>query len=527
MGCTRDMNEQPPDPDPRAPRGGGPGAGGRAGGQASGAQSARKSRKAQRQRRRSARVIMAGVLLVEELTRAQRARDRDRLTEYARMLAAALTDASPAEMALRSLRAELAAMLHVSEYAVEREFDLAYALDTRYPATGEVLGAGLIGVAHVQVICDAGVIIGSGDDALARHARYEAAVLTYAVVETPGRLRPIAKRLAEQFAEVSLEERHEAARSQRRVEILEREDGMAELYAFLPAEVAYAIRDRIQRIAKQAWRAETAEAVRPEASVDPPASDVSAPPRSLDEVRADTLSELLLSGNPYTDLDLAGGAQPRSDVPTYFAHLQVVVPVAALTPAEGAGVAKPEPESGLPVAVSPRPECELDGYGPISARVARDMLDTSHNIYRVDADRVGNVLRVDRYKPTKQMRDLLRARDRHCRFPGCTRLPMSCEIDHTIDWQYGGATATGNLAHLCKSHHALKHHTEWKPVQDATGTLTWKSPAGRSYADRPPGRGSRIGLTVPATAGTPEWRTGTNVRFAEAPDPRDPNNQLL
>lgn len=426
MGCTRDMNEQPPDPDPRAPRGGGPGAGGHgpgegAGGQRSSAQSARKSRKAQRQRRRSARIITAGVSLVEELTRAQRARDRDRLGQYARMLTTAFTVASPAEMALRSLRAELAAMLHVSEYAVEREFDLAYALDTRYPATGEVLGAGLIRVSHVQVICDAGAIIGSGDVALARHARYEAAVLAYAVVETPGRLRPIAKRLAAQFAEVSLEERHEAARTQRRVEILEREDGMAELYAFLPAEVAYAIKDRIQRIAKQAWRSETAAAARTEATVDPPDFASSVPPRSLDEVRADTLSELLLNGNPSTDLDLEGGSQPGNDVSAYFAHLQVVVPVETPTPAEGAGVtgAAPELAPGLVATVLPRPVCELDGYGPISARVERDMLDTSHNIYRVDTDRVGNVLRVDRYKPTQQIRDLLRARNRRCRFPGC------------------------------------------------------------------------------------------------------------
>lgn len=109
------MNASMPDPDPRAPRGAGSGA--------SGAQRAGNRRKEQRQRRRAARIPTEGVSLVEELTRAQRARDRDRLALYVRMLAAA----------------------------------------------------------HVQVICDAGVVIGSSDDALARHARYEAAVLEYAV----------------------------------------------------------------------------------------------------------------------------------------------------------------------------------------------------------------------------------------------------------------------------------------------------------------------------------------------------------
>ena len=107
---------------------------------------------------------------------------------------------------------------------------------------------------------------------------------------------------------------------------------------------------------------------------------------------------------------------------------------------------------------------------------------------RAAAEATGEVLTVDRYRPSEQMRRMLRARDRHCRFPGC-RVPASrCDIDHTLDAQYGGATATDNLAHLCRGHHTLKHHTGWRVEQRTGGVLEWTSPTGRTRQTGPPGR---------------------------------------
>src|SRR5699024_1916915 len=136
---------------------------------------------------------------------------------------------------------------------------------------------------------------------------------------------------------VSLDARHAVARRQRRVEIHEGEDGMAELYALLPAEVAYAIKDRLHRISRITRQAEprhTAEtatttavaataATAGDAGGAATAGDAAAAGgaataaavgdaaaaggagvvagervlRSLDEIRADTLSDLLLHGN--------------------------------------------------------------------------------------------------------------------------------------------------------------------------------------------------------------------------------------
>ncbi|QIM18924.1 hypothetical protein G7066_10595 [Leucobacter coleopterorum] len=63
-------------------------------------------------------------------------------------------------------------------------------------------------------------------------------------------MKSIARRLAEQFTEVSLDERHAEARKRCRVSVREHDDGMADLIAHLPAAEAYAIYDRLTRMSR-------------------------------------------------------------------------------------------------------------------------------------------------------------------------------------------------------------------------------------------------------------------------------------
>ena len=99
------------------------------------------------------------------------------------------------------------------------------------------------------------------------------------------------------------------------------------------------------------------------------------------------------------------------------------------------------------------------------------------------------------------MRQFLRIRDGVCRFVGCTRPAIYCDLDHTRAWEDGGESNDGNLAYLCKAHHRLKHGSPWKVTQDGdgSGTLRWASPEGKSYttyADTvlpPPTRSKRPG----------------------------------
>ncbi|MCU1577708.1 MAG: hypothetical protein JWP70_2412, partial [Leifsonia sp.] len=91
------------------------------------------------------------------------------------------------------------------------------------------------------------------------------------------------------------------------------------------------------------------------------------------------------------------------------------------------------------------------------------------------------------YRVPQDLKNWLQVRDVTCRFPGCSRQAAQCEIDHTRDWAHDGQTRHDNLAHLCKSHHTLKHNTDWQVTQarDGTGNLTWTSPTGRDYTTEP------------------------------------------
>ena len=75
------------------------------------------------------------------------------------------------------------------------------------------------------------MIVETGDrieDADTR-AGFEAAILPVAERETAGRLRPIAKLLADRPLPQSIAERHRAAVAERRVTVADVDDGMAEL----------------------------------------------------------------------------------------------------------------------------------------------------------------------------------------------------------------------------------------------------------------------------------------------------------
>ncbi|WP_242435692.1 HNH endonuclease signature motif containing protein [Microbacterium sp. AISO3] len=131
---------------------------------------------------------------------------------------------------------------------------------------------------------------------------------------------------------------------------------------------------------------------------------------------------------------------------------------------------------------------DLAGRSPIDAATARELAGKAASWDRLLTHPVtGTVLECDTYRPTAAMVRLLRARDRHCRFPGCRQPAIRCELDHTIAASHGGATHVCNLANLCKRHHDVKHHTRWRVRQLAGGRLIWTSPTGRVYReDAPP-----------------------------------------
>ena len=347
--------------------------------------------------------------------------------------------AAAADISHRSIAAEIASALRLSDRSVQRQLSDARTITRRFSGALDALADGRISRGHLGVIVDAGASI---EDDGAR-AAYETLAIARAQTETPGRLRPIARMLAERAQSRSVDERHGDARATRRVVVNDLDDGMAELLAILPAALAHGIHDRLTSMAHVVRESE---------------QKTEAHPRSTDELRADLLCDLVLSGAP---------SGHGSGLDAIAATVHVTVPVLTLL---GAGH---------------EPAC-LAGHGPIDAATAKRLTAGAAGWDRVLTHPVtGAILAVDRYRPSEELRRFLRARDEHCRFPGCRISARRSDLDHTHDASLGGSTDHRNLAHLCRRHHVLKHTGTWGVEQVGGGALKWTSPTRRVYVDSP------------------------------------------
>jgi len=391
------------------------------------------------------------------------------------------------ESAERSMVAEVSAALHVSRAAASRALSTGWSLNDRFPATRAALAAGDISLRHAAVIVAGAAAIDIADhDA---HARYEGIVVPYATAETAPRTEAFAKSATASVAPETVSERHRRARAERHVRVADADDGMAWLEVLMPSPLAHATYDRITAMARQIRMTRAAQdcgafhgslAPKPGqelteqdwqrlSSFEDIVDDLQEPlsdPRSLDEIRADIVADLLLASD--TDLLREAG------VDGIRATVQVTIAASTLIGADD------------------RP-AELDGHGPIDAELARTLAATAGLWDRLFLDPRGMVTRTDTYAPTERMRRLLRARDQHCRFPGCRMPARNCDMDHNHDYAKGGRTEVCNLCCLCEGHHALKHpdldaRWRWTVTQRPGGVIVWTSPSGRVYIDTPPPR---------------------------------------
>lgn len=359
---------------------------------------------------------------------------------------------------LRSLVADLAVTARLSEWSVKRALADAADLCDRFPAAVDALAEGRVSRRHVAVIHDAGGHLVDDDV----RARFEALALERAYETTPGRLGPVVEAIAARLDPVGIDTRHRAALKRRGVWVREKGDAMGELVLAAPIVLVRAGLDRLTQFADEivaARQPDDAQQSDAEAGCAPD-EDAEADLRTMDQLRADVLTDLLLTGTPATCTSGDGLDAVRGIV-------QVTVPV--LT---AAGVGD---EPSL-----------LAGAGPIDSNTARRLLGVATGWERVLTSPVtGAVLAVDRYTPGKALTRLLRARDERCRFPGCRRAVWRCDLDHSVDHALGGPTCVCNLAHLCKGHHIIKHHGAWTVQQLGGGALAWTSPSGRRSTDRP------------------------------------------
>ena len=388
---------------------------------------------------------------------------------------------------LREVLAELATALHVSERTVSSWLGDGAALVTTYPTTLVALREGRIDERHASAIIDGGAAL-SADI----RAEYERLILPVAENETAPATRRIARVIAARLQPDIVDAAQRRALAERHVRAFDIEDGLARLLLDGPAALIHGIYDRLTSMGiAQGETGRAADAASTAESDADAESDAErdADERTLDQRRADIMSDLLLAGAP--------AAAGDAGLAAIQAVVQVTIPVLTL-----AGL---DDEPAL-----------LDGESPIDAATARALAAGAPIWQRIMINPVTHEpLRVDTYRPSARLRRLISARDPHCRWPGCRRPVRRCDIDHTVAFAEGGRTRADNLEALCAGHHTLKHASAWQVVQCGGGTLEFISPTGRRHRTDSPS-------VMVAPAGRPRWATYTSGRVTAAADPNDP-----
>ncbi|WP_158375724.1 HNH endonuclease signature motif containing protein, partial [Cellulosimicrobium cellulans] len=303
-------------------------------------------------------------------------------------------------------------------------------------------------------------------------------------------------------------------------------DQMAEMHLVLPAEHAIGIDTALHGAARSARAA--------------------GDPRTLDQLRADTLVDCVLTGTPAAALAVTGASPaatpgylpgprgtptpaatpetarahptgPPAPDPTTTGTTAPAVTDAGRAGAGRAGTRDPRTHVLVTVPLSSLigqddTPADLAGYGPIDATTARALAQGGVWRRLVTDDLSGTVLDVGRttYRPPAALADHVRYRDRTCTFPGCPVPAHHCDLDHTHDWSPApqdphppGSTSHTNLGPTCPRHHRAKHHARFALHQPEPGTHDWTDPTGHTYRTRPGTNHPTQHLTGPRRLRTP------------------------
>ncbi len=335
------------------------------------------------------------------------------------------------EFAERAAIADLAVRLAVAENTIRAYEFQAVTMIARTPLSWQSFRLGEISPANARVIAEFAATLPEQPA-----GAFDAAIADYATRLAPARFRTYVRRQIERISADTTVERHESKLAERRASFEPGLDGMAWISAYLPADVATSAMARLD-----------AEALARSASSDET--------RTLPQLRADIFGEWMTG---------VGSTAPVG------VRLGVLIPMMTL------------------LGLSEQP-ASLEGYGPIDAETARTLAGGATSIYRLLTDPVtGAILDIDaptKYIP-KGLRRMRQVIDQTCVFPGCGKRAITCDLDHTVDRQFGGRTTFTNLSHLCRNHHRAKHMTRWTITQDAAGTITWTSPTGYVATPDPP-----------------------------------------
>jgi hypothetical protein len=365
--------------------------------------------------------------------------------------------------------AEMALACGVSRYAMGEVLTTAQVLPQRFPRLYRMLVHGRLEWSKARLVvdktlCQSDAVVTAVEDGVAP-------VISQA---TKPELAALIDRLIAKADPTTHEEQAAQARQDRRVTFRSTGNGMGTMSLVAGAEDIEAVRAALNDATFAARRAQP-DLPRTARSSDP--DNVRAPldpdGRHPAATRADTLSDLILGTPPTSD----DGA-PRPASTRARADVTILIPLSVLLG-----------DSETP--------CDMGGYGPIPAQLARELAATGTWRCAAVDDRPGSpthatILGLGRstytqsYQPGPAARRFTQQRDRTCRFPGCRQPAARCDLDHRVPWcddGEGGATCDCNLHALCRHHHRLKQNG-FTVTPTAAGAL-WTTPTGRTYLKSP------------------------------------------
>ena len=350
--------------------------------------------------------------------------------------------------------AEVAAAMNLSPAAASYLVSYAEALDKRLPHVAALLAEGRTDWRTVRLIISRTDLV-TDDELVAKLDQSLAARIGTWHGWSRQRIVNAVDAAVRAADPDAARERREAAEDDRRIAITALGNGMAEVYGTVAAATATAFDRRLSQLAKQVC---------------------SADPRTLDQRRADALAALTQGRR----LACACG---QSDCPT-----RAEVDATAGDPSGARVVINVVASEQTLYGDSDAPGY-LEGYGVIDAEQVRRLADAASVLI---ANPLTSPVEALRYQPSAALERAVRCRDLTCRFPGCSRPAVFCDVDHTIPFNHqdpaaGGRTVLENLKCLCRQHHRLKTFGGWRDTQLADATVIWTSPSGRTYRTAPAG----------------------------------------
>lgn len=130
------------------------------------------------------------------------------------------------------------------------------------------------------------------------------------------------------------------------------------------------------------------------------------------------------------------------------------------------------------------------------------------------------------YRPAAATTTMVRTRDGHCRFPGCSVPAARCQLDHVVPFSHrnpiaGGWTIVSNLQCLCQFHHNLKTMGRCAATMLSGGTVVWTSRYDTRTVTLPGGTFVRDAAStlVPRLPRTPVGRHRPAIYYEEEPPP--------